>query len=83
MDVDTVLMLAGHSPVERWADARTTPSRRALALHVQGASGDVGIGDRLGVRHRQQLLLQFRHVLVQHEVSLTGVPAGYDANQYP
>lgn len=67
-------MLANHAPVERWADAGLPRGRRALSVHVQGASGDVGLTSTLRVRHRQQLLLQFRHVLVQHEVSLTGVP---------
>ena len=37
MDVDTVPMLAGHSPVGRWAGTGRT-GRRALALRVQGVA---------------------------------------------
>jgi hypothetical protein len=79
MDVDAVLRLSAtgvHDAVERWETRRPASARRALRLHVEGSTGDLGLADALEVRHRQQMLLQFRHVLVQHEVSLRAVPAG-------
>ena len=79
MEVDTVLQLSAagvHDAVQRWADRTDAQDERRLWLHVEGSGGDDSWAGSLDVRHRQQLLLQFRHVLVQHEVSVRGVPAG-------
>ena len=64
-----------HDAVQRWAGRTHAQEERRLRLHVEGG-GDEGWVGSLDVRHRQQLLLQFRHVLVQHEVSVRGLPAG-------
>ena len=84
MDVDTVLGLSAvgvHDAVERWASRTAVVPERQLWLHVEGSEANGGWAAQLAVTHRQQLLLQFRHVLVHHEVSIRGVPAGCAPNR--